>query len=272
MVLYVPVLHKGYVQIFSDYADKVDALFVIGENFIDEFKFIHKEIRAINPDLSVKLIESMNLFKEVKILNKSSLGLISGQDRIITADESISRNLIIKYFPKNDVTFLPVFLRWDEGNVFSTKPVSYDLESSSQFDREVMKKVNNEADKSSDWWRHVGAAIVKNNEIIVLSHNQHLPSEHTPYINGDPRDFIEAGKMSEFCGSIHAERDIIAIAAKRGIKTEGADIYVSVFPCPACAKLVARAGFSRCFFGSGHASLDGEKNLKDDKVQIILVK
>ena len=59
LILYVPVLHKGYVQVFSDHADKVDALYVIGDNFIDEFKFLHKEIRAIEPDLAVKLIDSM---------------------------------------------------------------------------------------------------------------------------------------------------------------------------------------------------------------------
>ena len=83
--------------------------------------------------------------------------------------------------------------------------------------------------------------------------------------------FFKKGRHIELTTDQHAESVVISEAAKKGIALEGADLYMSTFPCPPCAKLVAAAGIRRCYFSSGYAMLDGERILKDRGVEIIRV-
>ena len=266
--MYIPVLHKGYLEFFERNRGVSDELLLIGDD-LAEFS-LHTEIRAIDPSLIRKMLCSLNLFRKIEILSKNNIGTIN-VTRLITVSERISRSVAEKYFPQAQVTYFTVFLRYDEDNVKSLKPVGFDRESHDPFDLKMMSLAYNEADKSSCWWRHVGSVLVKNGEIVATNHNEHVPYEQMPYIFGDPRDFIEAGKLSHFASSLHSEKMTLIEAMRRGISTVGMDIYVSVFPCPDCAKVIAYSGIKRCFFGSGHASLDGERDLKAEKVEIVYV-
>lgn len=51
----------------------------------------------------------------------------------------------------------------------------------------------------------------------------------------------------------------------------GADLYVSTFPCPGCARLVAAAGFARCYFVDPYAVLHGDEVLRAAGVALIRV-
>ncbi len=113
---------------------------------------------------------------------------------------------------------------------------------------------------------------MKNKKIILISHNRHLPSEHTPYALGDPRDFVKAGESPDIRTSLHAEHGLIVEAARQGIKLNGLSIYAIIFPCPICAKSIAYSGIKNLFFKTGWASLDGLDVLKAQNVKIILVK
>ena len=282
LVLYMPVLHQGYIRLFEEHAQRVESLFLLGGDLIEELKYLELEIRAVQPDIMRKAVNALGLFKNVDVVHRDELRgeqrLDGGtfwiwKDRgILTVDEGISRRLVEKYFPGRNIEFLSVFLRWDEQNVFSKQPVSYDRESTDPFDQEMVRRAASCAEKGSDWWRRVGAVVVKGGAAVLEARNRHVPSEQAPYIVGDPRDFIPAGTASDVSTALHAEAGIIGTAAQLGIPLKGADIYQTVFPCPACAKLIAAAGFKRCFFGSGHASLDGEAVLKAAGVEIILVK
>jgi dCMP deaminase len=64
---------------------------------------------------------------------------------------------------------------------------------------------------------------------------------------------------------------LVARAAQQGRSLAGADLYVSTFPCPGCARLVAEAGFRRCFFAGPYAVLDGEDVLRAAGVALIWV-
>ena len=45
--------------------------------------------------------------------------------------------------------------------------------------------------------------------------------------------------------TIHAEMNAILQCAKFGVPTEGAEIYVTHFPCPQCTKMILQAGIKR---------------------------
>jgi len=272
IILYMPVLHSGYISFLKKHANEgVESIYVLGEELVTEFTYFEKEIRAITPSDAVLAIKSFNLFKNVYALNQDSIEKLS-ENQIIMPNESTSRKFADKYLEKNNVTLDDVFLRWDEESVLSKAPPEYSIVSKEPFDKDTMSVALKESEKSSDWWRHVGAALVKNGELIYKVHNQHIPSEHTPYALGDPRDFIEPGTMSDISSALHSEQKIITNAAKDGIGLEGSSIYVTVFPCVVCAKLIAASGIKKCYFGGGHATFDGEKVLKAAEVEIILVK
>lgn len=272
VLLYLPVLHEGYLRFFKRHSKEADNLYILGDRILKKFGYQGKEIRAIEPTKIRTLVRALDIFSNVYILtprNAKSLANLKNC-QIVTPNEQISRSVIVKYLPRSKVIYDSWFLRWDESSVLLSN-VPRGTKSSRPFDRKIIKIIKDEGQQSSDWWRQVGAALVKNGKIVLKAHNTHLPSEYTPYIYGDPRDYIEAGKMSELCSAIHAEQKIIAEAAKLGISLKGTCIYTTVFPCPVCAKLIAYSGIKRCYFVSGHASLDGQKVLEERGVEIIKV-
>jgi dCMP deaminase len=48
-------------------------------------------------------------------------------------------------------------------------------------------------------------------------------------------------------------------------------MYVTDFPCPPCAKLIAGAGIAKLYFRSGYAVLDGQEVLEAAGVELLKV-
>jgi len=86
---------------------------------------------------------------------------------------------------------------------------------------------------------HVGAILVSAgehpNRIIAAGYNGFLPG--SPHLSR-VRDGHEQG-------TVHAEQNAIADAARRGISVQGATAYVTHFPCIQCAKILASAGIRK---------------------------
>jgi len=85
---------------------------------------------------------------------------------------------------------------------------------------------------------HVGAVLVtggdRRNRIIAAGYNGFLPGHpHTSRVRDDHEQ-----------GTVHAEQNAIADAARRGIPVEGATAYVTHFPCINCAKILLSAGIA----------------------------
>lgn len=57
----------------------------------------------------------------------------------------------------------------------------------------------------------------------------------------------------------HAEANLIAFAAREGIKTEGCTVYVTHAPCAACARTLIQAGIQAIVQGSGKTSMPAEE-------------
>lgn len=72
--------------------------------------------------------------------------------------------------------------------------------------------------------------------------------------------------------AVHAEANAIAQAAKHGISTEGAMIYVTLEPCISCLKLVISAGIKQVFyetsFNKGEKLLVRDSFIKDGLVSL----
>lgn len=83
---------------------------------------------------------------------------------------------------------------------------------------------------------HVGCVIVtagaQSNRIVAAGYNGFLPG--TPHVSRI-RDAHEQG-------TVHAEQNAIADAARRGSSVEGCIAYVTHFPCINCGKVLAAAG------------------------------
>lgn len=278
LVAYVPVLHAGYVQFFKKYAgggEKEAKLFILGRDFLSELPRIERDIRALSPEEAKEATNALGIFSEVLVMDKKN---ISGAAlcRLVMPDEDIMHTIAEKYFAEKltdgEIVFEDVFLRWDRFLPTKEMPPAADRKiSKDDFDREIMKAAHDEAQKSSDWWRQIGALLIKDGKVILKTHNKHLPSESTPLFSGDPRSNFDAGEHIELSSVLHGEAGIIAEAARRGISLEGCSLYVTIFPCPNCAKLIAASGIKKVFYSKGYSLLDAENIFKTFEVELIKV-
>jgi dCMP deaminase len=166
----------------------------------------------------------------------------------------------------------PVFLHWNRKNVNANIEVTSDQKVHyNEISATVLELLAAEAHQSTDWWRHIGAVLCEGDEILLYSHNKHLPSQYTPYIDGDMRMSLNRGAGIELIGSEHAEASVLAKAAAKGIKTKGLDLYTSTFPCPPCAKFIAGAGIANMYYQDGYAMGNGLEALKVANVNIIQI-
>lgn len=88
----------------------------------------------------------------------------------------------------------------------------------------------------------VGATIVREKRVISGGYNGSVSgdvhcSEHGCYL------------IDGHCvRTVHAEMNALLQCAKFGVKTEGADIYVTHFPCLQCTKTIIQSGIRKIFF------------------------
>nr|WP_206813735.1 dCMP deaminase family protein [Chroococcus sp. FPU101] len=120
----------------------------------------------------------------------------------------------------------------------------------------------------------VGAVIVKDKQVLATGYNG-TPSGS---IHCTTQGFCYPGLTS--CDessslpsrAIHAEANAIAQAAKHGISTQGACIYVTLEPCLSCLKLIISAGIKEVYyetvFNSGNKQLVRDAFVADGLVTL----
>lgn len=95
----------------------------------------------------------------------------------------------------------------------------------------------------------VGSIIVKDGRVIGIGANRAIPD--LCHCRGCLRvekygDDSKVHRNPEDCRAIHSEIDAIANLSERA---EGADIYVTRYPCEACAKAIISAGIKNVCYG-----------------------
>lgn len=273
IVSYIPALHRGYIDFFKKYPG---ALYVLGPDFTREAPRLERDIRALTPEEVKAMLGGSGIFSKITVLNKENLRELYDNPATITMpDEDVNRQFAAAYLKDKPITFVPTFLRWDRQISTTEFEVPPDrVISENAFDKEMMAQAFKESKKSPDWWRQIGAILIRNQKPIMIAHNAPLPPDYTPNIFGDPRSNFDAGEAQykDLGKFIHGEASCIAQAAKNGIPTKGASLYVTTFPCPACAKLIASAGIKEVYYSKGYSMLDAEDIFREFGVKITLVK
>lgn len=321
VVLYMPVVHNGYVAFLQKIAkrhqglNKKIVIYLVSSAVFPEYRALVKDLRAMPvavlkkqlgivlqeyPDLAVydseiRVVDAMSMSSENKVVPGAEL---ASADEVIFPDEELSHNLyetyLVDFVPKEKVTYEGIFLRWDAKKSQSRSDVHPSQKiTSEEFHKTIMTQAMSEASHSLDWWRQVGAALVVSNSVVsnsdiaipknqavtntsaqvplLVARNTHLPYDQQPYVDGDPRADYSSGEHIEMATSIHAEAFVVAQAAQKGISLQGASLYVTTFPCPVCARLLAKTGISKIFYSEGYSLLHGQEILEHAGIELIQV-
>jgi dCMP deaminase len=265
VVAYVPVLHDGYRRFLSEHGrDK--PLHLIGPELYVDFRPLAKDIRALDAQLVAKAIAAWGICASVEVLTaQAAEQLAADGPRIVLPDEDVSHQVAERFFARCEVRYDSVFLRWDKTRtVRMLRPDAPRAQPG-----ELAWAAQQAAAGSVDWWRQVGAAIRFADGEVRSAGNEHHPHRLSAYAAGDPRSNFFKGVGYELSTATHAEARLIADAAREGRATGGAEMYVTDFPCPPCAKLIAAAGIAKLYFREGYAVLDGQDVLEAAGVEVV---
>lgn len=68
-------------------------------------------------------------------------------------------------------------------------------------------------------------------------------------------------RSPEDCRAIHSEIDAISKAASAGVSTAGATMYITRYPCEACARAIIAAGIKRVVYGRNQLISDTTRQM-----------
>jgi dCMP deaminase len=269
---YVPVLHEGYQRFIAAHA-RDRPFFVIGPELYADYRPLAKDIRCLDAELVASAIGAWGICSEVSVLDRPGAERLAERTpSIVLPAEDVSYQVVERFFPRCDVRYDPVFLRWDKSRtvaLLEPRPVREVSEDAALADLAAAADLARQ--RSVDWWRQVGAALRLVDGPLLTAANEHRPHRLSPYAAGDPRSNFTKGVAFELSTATHAEALLIASAARNGAATQGAVLYVTDFPCPPCAKLIAAAGVSRVYYRDGYAVLDGQHVLEAAGVEVVQV-
>ncbi len=120
----------------------------------------------------------------------------------------------------------------------------------------------------------VGAIIVKDKQVVATGYNGPPSGSVHCTAQGFCYPDLSSCDASKTLPSraIHAEANAIAQAAKHGVKTEGANIYVTLEPCLSCLKLVISAGIKEVIyetsFNSGKSIFIRDSFVEEGLIQL----
>jgi dCMP deaminase len=118
----------------------------------------------------------------------------------------------------------------------------------------------------------VGAVIVRDGRCISWGFNgappgmPHCDENHHGWDHGPADNIVNPEDAVEQFGcrnATHAEANALAAAAKQGISTDAATLYVTVSPCETCSRLLIAAGIVRVVFAKRYRDESGLHLLRD---------
>ncbi len=275
VMLYMPVIHRGYWDFLRKHESRDYDCFLIGTNAIKALgpnaAYVLKKdvaIRGMPESVIEDCVGRYFNFNSVEMLVPN---VTTDSVHIQTTDEDITSLALTAFFPNAIVKLDTTRLRYDRKGVERIDEVPTTECTSEETARQLMQFAEMEAEKSKDWWLSVGALISRDGMPILIAYNAAALDPDLPNILGDPRSIYSRGENTEDTLVAHAERDLVAQAARDGISLAGTDAYVTHFPCVPCAASLARAGVRRLFFKKGYSRLESLDLLLSKGVEVIRV-
>lgn len=278
-VAYIPVLHAGYLDFLTKTGSSVN--YVLGREVLavlpDEFDYVRRKdaIRALPERALVGALSALFPDSCVQVATPETFGMMAERfERIVMPNDDICRYVGERHLKGFPVEYVSAFLRWDREAVAKQEAASVSAGyavSSSELDRLFLADAKAKAARSADWWRQVGAVLVKDGVVIYAANNHHTPHPEAINAFGDPRSLFKRGVRMECSTAEHAEATIIAAAAREGVSLKGASLYATDFPCPQCARLIAYSGVKKCLFSGGYSVLDGADEMRRQGVELVYV-
>lgn len=114
----------------------------------------------------------------------------------------------------------------------------------------------------------VGSCIVTSNGAVVLGANRVVQDRcmkdgcHRVLKYGDN---AKTHRNPDDCLAIHSEIDAIGAAAYQGLSLDGATIFVTRYPCEACARAIIRAGIRNVIYGRNQKISEMTKQMFEDE-------
>ena len=269
LVLYMPALHAGYTQMIKKL--QPDRIYLINNEFAASLiPSLGRDVRALKTNEMVEVVKSLFPKIVVRTMDQKNLSALDNLSSAYLPNEDISEVLIKKHLPNIKPHYMNVFLRWDMGAV--NRSLKHELKhkiSKSQQDQKFMSMARKLAEQSSDWWRQIGAVLVKDDAVVLKAYNQPYPDKnYSIEVLGDPKSNFGPGEKIDLSKFIHAEAHLISEAARNGISTDNTSLYVTTFPCPVCARLVANAGIKKVFYQDGYSIFDAEEIFKNKGIEV----
>lgn len=100
----------------------------------------------------------------------------------------------------------------------------------------------------------VGAVLIGTYREILLSTYNGPPIG----VRDDPTRFDRTNGVKYRYAS-HAEQNLIAFAARRGIKTDGLTVYCTHNPCPSCTRSLLQAGIKHIWYNEDNSFVSDSK-------------
>ena len=119
--------------------------------------------------------------------------------------------------------------------------------------------------------RQVGAVITKDNRILTTGYNGAPSGVPHCLETGCLREQmgVPSGERHELCRALHAEQNAIIQAARVGVSTQGATIYVTLQPCSICAKMIVNAGIVRLVYQGVYPDERSLSLLREAGVEVV---
>ncbi len=271
LVMYIPVLHAGYERFLLKHRD-ASALFIFGKETISAFSSLKKDLRCLDPELTILSLRAWNIFPRIENVDSVSQEDLLNFSEIVMPDEVECHLYAERCLDGCNVLFDSVLLRYDKKRSEASYIASATMVNSEEAVL-LMGFVIEESKRSPDWWLQVGALIARNGEVLLIAHNEHKPTDREVLFEGDPRSNFSKGVRVEITLADHAERVLIGEAARQGISLLDTDMYITTFPCATCAYQMVRAGIKRCFFKDGWVLMDASiKTFRQNGVEVFHVK
>ena len=198
VVAYVPVVHEGYRRFLERHAAG-RKMYVIGPGPARDYRPLAKDVRALEPEDAARALGALGIAASVAVLDaRGRRGARRERATSILPAEDVSYAVVERFFPRAAVRYDPAFLRWDKTRtvqLLDPRP-ERTVQRGRSATRELARAAEDEAARTIDWWRQVGAALRFADGTVAAAHNEHHPHPHAPYAAGDPRANFSQGRRA----------------------------------------------------------------------------